>query len=175
MNAGAKQNDPAAGENPSAWSARLPVLCAAGAGFCIAMYLSFYQWGVFHSVWEPFFGNGSRTVLHSFISRLLPVPDAFLGALGYLAEIVTGLIGGSARWRMMPWMVLIHGAVVALVGFTALVLAALQPLLFHAGCTLCLTSSAISLCVIWLARREVLAALRHLRSERARRFARFNS
>jgi hypothetical protein len=35
-------------------------------------------------VWEPFFGDGSRTVLTSGISRLLPVPDAALGAFEHL-------------------------------------------------------------------------------------------
>jgi Vitamin K epoxide reductase family len=154
--------------NPSAWSARLPVLLLAAAGFCIALYLALYQWGVFKTVWEPFFGNGSERVLHSFISRLLPVPDAALGALGYLADIITGLIGGSTRWRDLPWMVLLYGITVAGVGATALVLAILQPMLFQAGCTLCLTSAAISLCIIWLARREVLASLHCLKREHTR-------
>jgi hypothetical protein len=48
-------------------------------GFAMAAYLTLFQLGVLDSVWEPFFGDGSRTVLTSGISRLLPVPDAALG------------------------------------------------------------------------------------------------
>lgn len=152
--------------NPSEWRPRFPVLCLAAAGFCVAMYLALYQWGVFKTVWEPFFGNGSERVLHSFISRLLPVPDAFLGALGYLADIVTGSLGSSTRWRTQPWIVLAYGATVTVVGAIALVLAVLQPLLFHAACTLCLVSVFVSICIAWLARHEVLASFHHLRSTR---------
>jgi uncharacterized membrane protein len=150
--------------NPSEWRFRIPILILALAGFCIAIYLAFYQWGIVKTVWEPFFKNGSERVLHSFVSRLLPVPDAFLGALGYLADLTTGLIGGSTRWRTMPRMVLVYGLTVCLVGATALGLALLQPLLFHAGCTLCLASTLISICIVWLARHEVWASFRHIRA-----------
>jgi hypothetical protein len=43
---------------------------------------------VFTRVWEPFFGEGSRVILTSSVSRLLPVPDAALGAFGYLLDAV---------------------------------------------------------------------------------------
>ena len=152
--------------NPSEWRFRIPILVLALAGFCIAIYLAFYQWGILKTVWEPLFKNGSERVLHSFVSRLLPVPDAFLGALGYLADLTTGLIGGSTRWRTMPRMVLVYGLTVCLVGATALVLALLQPLLFRAGCTLCLASTIISICIVWLARHEVWASFHHIRDRR---------
>jgi hypothetical protein len=58
--------------------------------------------GAIDSVWEPFFGDGSRTVLTSRISDLLPVPDAALGAAGYLLDAVTGAIGGRRRWCRWP-------------------------------------------------------------------------
>lgn len=132
-------------------------------GFAVACYLALYQMGIIAKVWDPLFADGSRKVLHSAVSRMLPVPDASLGGLGYLADIVTCAIGSRTRWRTMPWMVLVYGAVVAAVGATALVLAILQPLLVHAGCTLCLTSAAISLIIVWLARDEVFASLAHLR------------
>ena len=54
------------------------------------------------TVFEPFFGDGSRTVLSSRLSYLLPVPDATLGAASYLLDAVTGAIGGRRRWRAMP-------------------------------------------------------------------------
>ena len=85
-------------ENPSAWHQRLPLVGVALLGFLIASYLALYQWGVIPSVWEPFFGSGSRVILHSGISRLLPIPDAALGALSYLLDAVAGLIGGRERY-----------------------------------------------------------------------------
>ena len=72
----------------------MPIVGAAVVGFLIAGYLAFYQWGIFGTVWEPFFGNGSKNVLNSRLSNVLPVPDAALGALGYLVDAVTGAIGG---------------------------------------------------------------------------------
>jgi uncharacterized membrane protein len=160
----ADEHPPARTRNPSAFRERLPILGLALIGFAIACYLALYQLGIIADVWDPLFADGSRKVLHSAVSRMLPLPDASLGALGYLVEIVTGAIGGGARWRTMPWMVLSYGAVIAAVGATALVLAILQPFLVHDGCTLCLTSAAISLIVVWLARDEVFASIAHLRA-----------
>ena len=83
--------------NPSDWSQRLPIVALALAGFGIATYLALYQWGVLARVWEPFFGDGSRVILNSSVSHLLPVPDAALGAIGYLLDAATGVIGGRQR------------------------------------------------------------------------------
>ena len=54
--------------NPSAWHQRLPIIGLALAGFAVAGYLALFQVGVIDGVWEPFFGDGSRTVLTSRIS-----------------------------------------------------------------------------------------------------------
>jgi len=83
--------------NPSAWSDRVPLLVLALVGFGIAAYLALYQVGFFSSVWEPFFGNGSQIILHSRLSRFLPIPDAALGALGYTLEVISGISGGRGR------------------------------------------------------------------------------
>jgi len=96
------QRPPGWSYNPSAWWERLPIVGLAFVGAGIATYLALYQWGILASVWEPFFGEGSRSILHSRISRLLQVPDAALGAFGYLLDAVTGGVGGRARWRTMP-------------------------------------------------------------------------
>lgn len=149
--------------NPSAWSARWPILVLALGGFCIASYLAAFQLGVMPAVWDPIFGQGSRTVLHSFLSRLLPVPDAVLGAAGYLAEIVTGAIGGKERWRELPWLVLVYGVILLLAAITAFGLTMIQAFVIQAGCLLCLCSAAISLGIAWLARNEVRASLRFVR------------
>lgn len=148
--------------SPSAWRKRLPAAGLALAGLAIAVWLTLYQLGIVPGVWEPFFGDGSRRVLHSELSRLLPVPDASLGAAGYLAEIVTDLWGGGERWRTAPWAAIAFGAVAAGMALAGLLLSAFQLFGLHAGCTLCLTSAGISLAVALLAREEVVRAARHL-------------
>lgn len=153
--------------NPSTWRERLPIIGLAIAGAVIAGYLAAYQLGLFGTVWEPFFGNGSERILHSTISRLLPIPDAALGALGYLADAVSGAIGGRHRWRRMPWLVILFGLAVGPLGIVSITLVILQPVLFDAWCSLCLASALISLLMIGPAMDEVLASLQHLR--RARR------
>lgn len=154
--------------NPSAWGERLPIVGLATVGLAIATYLSLYQWNIFPTVWEPFFGNGSQTVLTSGVSRILPIPDAALGALGYLADAVTGVIGGRGRWKRMPWIVILFGLAVGPLGAISILLVILQPVLLGAWCTLCLASAAISVLMIGPALDEMLASLQHIQRERHR-------
>ncbi len=151
--------------NPSAWSRRLPLLALALLGLCIAAYLAAYQIGLVTTLWDPVFGTGARAVLHSVVSRLLPVPDAALGALGYLTEAAADLLGGHERWRAQPWAVALFGAVAAGLAVVSILLVGLQAFVFHAGCSLCLTSAAISITVGVLALDEVLATARYLRAQ----------
>ncbi len=147
------------GRNPSAWRERLPLIVLALLGCAIASYLALYQLGVVATVWEPLFGNGSQIILHSIVARMLPVPDAGLGAAGYALDVLLGLLGGRERWRTAPWLVVAFGALVGLMGAGSLVLLLVQPLLLHAGCTLCIASALISLSIASLAVREVRAAV----------------
>lgn len=149
--------------NPSAWRERLPLVALAALGCAVATYLTLYQVGIFRTVWEPFFGAGSRTILDSSVARFLPVPDASLGAVAYLLEAGCGLLGGTARWRTAPWLVLAYGALVGMLGLGSVVLVILQPVAFGAWCSLCLVSAAISIGLLGPALREPLAALQHLR------------
>lgn len=148
--------------NPSSWSQRLPIVALAIGGAGIAAYLALYQLRVIGGVWEPFFGDGSRLILNSSVSRVLPIPDAALGALGYLLDALTGIIGGRARWRTLPWMVIGFGLAVGPLGAVSILLVILQPVLFDAWCTLCLASAVISLAMIGPAFDEVLASLQYL-------------
>ena len=102
--------------NPSTWGQRLPIVGAAALGFGIASYLAAFQLDLIDTIWEPFFGDGSVTILTSGVSRVMPIPDGALGALGYLADAVTGVIGGSARWKRMPWLVVLFGLAVGPLG-----------------------------------------------------------
>jgi uncharacterized membrane protein len=153
--------------NPSAWSQRLPIVALAVLGTAIATYLALYQVGWIDGVWEPFFGDGSRRVLTSSISRVLPIPDAALGAIGYLTDAVTGVIGGRTRWRTLPWMVILFGLAVGPLGAVSVLLVILQPVWVGAWCTLCLASAVVSLAMIGPAMDEVLASLQHLARVRA--------
>jgi uncharacterized membrane protein len=146
----------------SSWRHRIPIIALASCGVCIALYLSAFQLRVIPRVWDPVFGNGSERVLHSFISRLLPLPDAVLGALGYAIEIALAAIGGPARWRTNSRLVCLYGAVVLCLAITAIALTAIQIFVVRTGCTLCLCSAGLSLIIAALAAPEVIAAAQNL-------------
>lgn len=152
--------------NPSSWGQRLPIVGVACVGFLVALYLALYQYGMVSTVWEPFFGDGSETVLTSPLSHVLPVSDAALGAAGYLLDAVAGVMFGVQRWRTQPWIVVVFGVAVGPLGMISVLLVIAQPVLFGAYCTLCLASAAISLAIIPPAVDEVLASLQHLRRVR---------
>ncbi len=149
--------------NPAAWGQRLPIVGLAMLGFFIALYLALYQLGVFPTVWEPFFGGDSKKILNSSVSKILPIPDAALGAIGYLTDALAGVIGGTARWRKMPWIVVVFGLAVGPLGFISVLLVVLQPVLYDAWCTLCLASAFISVIMIGPAMDEFLASLQYLK------------
>lgn len=149
--------------NPSAWRERLPIVVLGFVGFLIAGYLSLFQYEVIDTVWEPFFGEGSRTILTSRVSEVLPVKDAALGALGYLLDVVTGVAFGQTRWRTQPWVVIVFGVAVGPLGAGSILLVILQPVLLNAFCTLCLVTAVISVTMIGPAMDEVLASLQFLR------------
>ena len=153
-------------KNPSAWPERLPIVGLALVGFGIAAYLTAFQYELVDTIWEPFFGDGSRTVLTSGLSNVLPISDGALGALGYLGDAVTGVIGGTKRWRTMPWIVIVFGVFVGPLGAVSIALVVAQPLLYGSYCTLCLASAVISLIMIPPAVDEVLASLQDVRRVR---------
>jgi uncharacterized membrane protein len=150
--------------NPSSWEERLPLLALALLGVAISFYLTLFQVGAISQMWDPIFGSASSAaVIHSPISRLLPIPDASLGALAYLAEVVLGALGGPARWRTLPAVVLLYGLVALGLGVVSTLLLITQGALVHAWCLLCLGSAAISLTILGVCFGETLAALQHLK------------
>lgn len=152
--------------NPSNWNQRLPIVAIALVAFLAATHLALYQFGVIAKPWEPFFGQGSEIILESWISKLLPVSDAALGAFSYLLDAVTGVIGGRRRFRTMPWMVVLFGILVGPLGAVSVLLVILQPVLFNAWCTLCLFTALLSVLMIGPAMDEVLASLQHVKRAR---------
>ncbi len=149
--------------NPSAWGERLPIVALAAVGLAIATYLSLFQYGAITTVWEPFFGEGSRRILTSRISNIFPVKDAALGAIGYLLDVISGAMYGQDRWRTHPWIVILFGLAVGPLGAGSILLVILQPVLLGAFCTLCLATAVISVLMIGPAMDEVLASLQYLR------------
>lgn len=152
--------------NPSAWDQRVPIVLLALVGFAIATYLALYQLDIIGSVWEPFFGDGSRIILNSRVSHILPIPDAALGAFSYLLDAVTGVIGGRGRWRSMPWIVVIFGVAVGPLGAVSIMLVVFQPVLYDSFCTLCLASAVVSVAMIGPAMDEMLASLQFVKKAR---------
>lgn len=156
--------------NPSAWSQRLPIVVLALIGVFVAGWLALYQQEITDTVWEPFFPGGTEEIVRNsgfskFFERF-PVGDATLGAFGYLMDAVTGVIGGTRRWRTMPWIVIIFGIFVGPFGVLSIMLVVMQPVLYSAFCTLCLASAVISLAMIGPAVDEVLASMQYLRDVR---------
>lgn len=154
--------------NPSTLAQRLPIVVLALAGTAIATYLALFQVGVLDTVWEPFFGRGSEEVLDSRLSYVLPIPDASLGALAYLLDALTGVIGGRARWRTMPWIVIVFGLAVGPLGAVSIFLVIAQGTIVGSWCTLCLASALVSLAMIGPAMDEMLASLQYMRQQRDR-------
>ena len=148
----------------SAWSRRGPIVLLSLAGLAIATTLTLFQLDVIDSVWEPFFGDGSRHVLTSELSRALPLPDAGLGAVAYGLEAVLESIGGPRRAIDTPWVAVAGGRVAAGLCVTALALVVVQAVIVTAFCTLCLTSAATSLLIAALAAPESRVAVREIRT-----------
>lgn len=154
-------------DNPSSWRQRIPIVVLAIIGTGVSLYLGLFQLDVLSSVWEPFFGDGSETVLTSKVSHLLPIPDALLGTMSYALDAITGVVGGTKRWKSMPWIVILFGLAVGPLGAISILLVILQPVLFDSFCTLCLVSAAISLAMIGPAMDEVLASLQYVKRRRS--------
>lgn len=149
--------------NPSAWRERRWPLAFACVGLLAALYTGLSQVGVFQPMWDPFFGSASSyAVTHSFISRLLPVPDGLLGVVGYACDLIFGSLGGEQRWHRLPWATLIFGAVITALLLVGIALTTLQATVIGHWCTICLLSAASSLLVFVLGIREPIASLRYL-------------
>lgn len=143
--------------NPSSPEQRAPVVAMALMGFYLSRVLAAYQMGHIDRAWDPFFGEGTRRVLESDVSKAFPVSDAGLGAASYLVEALTGCIGGRSRWRTMPWMVVLFGFLVVPLGVVSIVLVILQPVSVGAWCTLCLVTALAMLVMVGPAADELIA------------------
>lgn len=128
--------------SPSSWTQRLPIIALAFVGLYVSRYLTAYQLGHIDNAWDPFFGDGTERIITSEISRAWPVPDAGVGALTYILEILTGLIGSRRRWRTMPWLVTLFGIMIVPLGAVSIYFIIIQPIVIGTWCTLCLIGAA---------------------------------
>lgn len=156
--------------NPSAWSQRLPIIILAIVGLFISRYLAGYQLGHIPHVWEPFFAgapdnpkNGTEEIITSHVSEAWPVSDAAVGAYTYALEILTGIVGSRARWRTMPWLVILFGLMIAPLGVTSIYFIIIQPIEIGTWSTLALIGAAAVLIQIPYSLDELLAAVDFVR------------
>lgn len=153
--------------NVSSWRQRVPICLLASVAFLIASYMALYQWRLIDSVWDPVFGAQSRAVLDSDVShqmrRWMVIPDAALGALAYLGDVIFGLAGCTRRWQYRPWLVILFGIDVIPLGVVSAVLVVLQGAVVGSWCFLCLVTAAISLVLVVLAYDEVWSSILYLR------------
>jgi uncharacterized membrane protein len=154
--------------NPSAWRRRVPICILAGVAFVIASYMALYQWRLIDSVWDPVFGDQSQRVLDSDVSETmrswLGIPDAALGALAYLADVIYCLAGSTRRWQYRPWMTILFGvAVLVPMVNVSTVLVVLQGSVVGHWCFLCLSTAFLSLTLVYMAYNEVWSCVLYLR------------
>lgn len=152
--------------SPSTWTQRLPVIALAFVGLYISRYLTAYQLGHIEQVWDPFFGDGTARIITSDVSRAWPVPDAGVGAVTYMLEILTGLVGSRRRWRTMPWMVLLFGIMIVPLGAVSIFFIIIQPIVIGTWCTLCLVAAAAMVIQIPYSLDELIATCQFLAQRR---------
>lgn len=126
--------------------------------------LTAYQLGHVDHVWEPFFAgsasdprNGTEEIITSSVSKAWPIPDAGLGAVSYMLEILMAVMGGSDRWRTMPWMVTFFGILVIPLGVISIYFIIIQPIVIGTWSTPALVAALAMLVMIPFALDEVVA------------------
>jgi nucleoside-diphosphate-sugar epimerase len=149
--------------SPSSWFQRMPIIILAFVGLYVSRYLAAYQLGHIDGVWEPFFKggaapeNGTEEIITSSVSEAWPVSDAGVGAVTYMLEILTGLIGSARRWRTMPWLVVLFGIMIVPLGVVSITFIVIQPIVIGTWCTLCLIAAAAMLVQIPYSLDELVA------------------
>jgi nucleoside-diphosphate-sugar epimerase/uncharacterized membrane protein len=154
--------------SPSSYVQRVPIVALAFVGLFVSRYLGAFQLGHIDSLWDPFFSghgggrNGTEAVVTSSVSKSFPIADAGLGAVTYILDILTGIIGDQRRWRTMPWLVLLFGLLVVPLGAVSVGFIIIQPTVIGALCTLCLFQAAITVLLIPYSVDEVFASMQYL-------------
>lgn len=148
--------------SPSTYLQRLPIVALGVVGLLISLHLAAYQLGHIQAAFEPFFTgshglNGTETIITSKVSKAWPIADGGLGAIGYMAEILMGMMGDRRRWRTMPWMVAMFGLEVVPLGAVSLYFIVIQPIVLGTWCSLCLLAGLAMLIMIPYSLDELIA------------------
>lgn len=156
--------------SPSTDAQRFPIVAMGLIGFLIARMLTSYQLGHTDSAWEPFFQgsladprNGTEEIITSNVSKAWPIPDAGLGAVSYMFEILMAAMGTRTRWRTMPWMVTFFGILVIPLGVISIYFIIIQPIIIGTWSTPALIAGLAMLIMIPFAVDEVIAMGQYLR------------
>ena len=159
--------------SPSTDAQRFPIVVMGLIGFLIARMLTSYQLGHIDSAWEPFFEgsssdprNGTEEIITSDVSKAWPIPDAGLGAVSYMFEILMAVMGTRTRWRTMPWMVTFFGILVIPLGVISIYFIIIQPILIGTWSTPALIAGLAMLIMIPFAVDEVIAMAQYLKWSR---------
>ncbi len=147
---------------PSTYLQRVPIIALGLIGLVLSRILTAYQLGHIDGVWEPFFNvpgplNGTEHIITSDMSKAWPVADGGVGTITYMFEILMGAMGGRARWRTMPWMVLLFGIVVVPLGVVSIYFIIAQPIIIGTYCTLCIAAGVAMLIMIPYSLDELVA------------------
>lgn len=152
--------------DPSAWRQRIPICLIATIGVFVSTYLALYQLGLVERAWDPIFGEGTARVLESkeseWMRSWMRIPDAALGTIAYLGDVVFGLAGSQRRWQYRPWLVILFGIDVIPLGVVSAILVFTQATVIGSWCLLCLVSAVVSLALVPLAYDEVWSSLKYL-------------
>ena len=155
--------------SPSTYAQRLPIVAMGLIGLLISRMLTAYQLGHIDTAWEPFFAgsatdpkNGTEEIITSYVSKMWPIPDAALGAVSYLLEILMAVMGTRDRWRTMPWMVTFFGILVIPLGVISIYFIIIQPVLLATWSTPALIAALAMLIMIPFAIDEVIAMGQYL-------------
>lgn len=153
--------------NPSSLRRRVRVALLSLLGCAISAALAAHQAGLLGWIWEPVFeSTEGAQIPHAWGTRVLAVPDTVLSlwvAVNYLLVAISAVLGGSERYRSLPWLVMTFGFAVGPLGFVSVLLMWLSPVLFGAWSTLRLVAIAISLGTMAWSMDEVLASAQYLR------------
>ena len=152
--------------SPSSYVQRVPIVVLAFIAFLVSRYMTAFQLGHIDAVWDPAFGDGTETIITSSASKAWPIPDAGIGAVTYLIEALTGIIGDRRRWRTMPWLVLGFGLLIVPLGAVSIFFIIIQPILFDTWCGLCLITAVITVLMIPYAADELVATTQFLLQSR---------
>ncbi|MGH9153985.1 MAG: vitamin K epoxide reductase family protein [Acidimicrobiales bacterium] len=152
--------------NPSSWLQRAPIIALGWVGFFFARLMAAYQFGYIDNLWDPFFGNGTEEILDSDLSMAWPVSDAGLGVFAYTIEALMGYMGGTDRWRTMPWMVTFFGFLVIPLSSVSIFLIIMQPVSVGTWSTYALITAAAMLVMIPLTLDEVAAMVQFVARKR---------